>query len=223
MGEAGSVALVCLFPLLLTTQPQNSLKYQLHMYGYVCIMHVYNKKDFWFFSYIITLMVFGGFLSISATEALMLQKLCSALLATEIQCATVTLSAPQIQISWGKLNTFAKNLKNQNQTWKPAPFALRAMIFHGVRLANPLTTTILTFSTKPCAFFLLCATVGMCWGWSDFHEVKPLMAGSNETARKNTTLEKQQKYRGLPYVLLRKQPSRNLHSPREYNDSLTIN
>lgn len=82
-----------------------------------------------------------------------------------------------------KLMRQIKHTAFAKQNWKLATFALRAMIFWGVRLANHLTTAGLTFSTKSRVFLPLHATVGICWGLSDFHEANLRIAGSNKISK----------------------------------------
>lgn len=84
----------------------------------ICIMHVCQRRTF-HFSHVITLTVVTAFLSILAAHALHenlqlhYKTFCSALLATEKQHRTVTLSELQIQNSWGKLN--ARHLQNETE------------------------------------------------------------------------------------------------------------
>lgn len=151
-------------------------------------------------------MVFGAFLIISATETLYEnlhshQKIvCSALLAMEN-----TWTCDILRTADTKLVRQIKHMTFAKQNWKPATFALRVMILGSVRLANYLTTAVLTSSTTPCAFLSLCATAGICWGLSDFHEEKLLIAGSNKISRKAWLL-KNSSNRGVPCVVLETTP-----------------
>lgn len=144
------------------------------------------------FSHIVTVMVFGAFLSISATAALYENLLLTLqnFLLSPLGYGKTTCNCDIIRIADTKLMRQIKYMTFAKQNWKPTTFALRAMILPSVRLANHLTTAVLTFSIKPRAFLPLHATVGICWGLSDFHEAKLLIAGSSEISRKNITLEK---------------------------------